>query len=187
MLNDPKYLQPPLPDAKLREIYWHVKTTVAPDSPEPPDEKTLELLCRPLMLQVGQAKILTMDPSQPPSSILEKFLMEINEILLAEDGNKLASYLLYEPEFPDIYMSLIADYKINYPPDNVARPEENKALRALVARLVPAAGKDDTGDWTPMARFLTDWFAYIGHIVPTMDLIEIYVAIKNLLQCVCFF
>jgi len=104
--------------------------------------------------------------------VLDKFLEEINDILLDKNGEKLQSYLVIEPPFNDLYNTMIAQIRQAFPKGS------EDALEEKCSRKLTAAQEDSDGSsWAAFVKFIANYFVFIrdvdaGNLLDTYNLLS---------------
>ena len=121
------------------------------------------------------------------SSTLDRFLAEINQILLERDGTRLLDYLVIEPPYSALYMQMIAELRRDYPRfGNRGQRNGDAELESLCERKLrdvlsgnTAAGGNTGMGWSAFGKFLVQYFVFLrevdvggGHLLETYNLLS---------------
>lgn len=109
---------------------------------------------------------------------LDRFLGELYRILDAKNGSQLQDYLVIEPPFSNVYISMISELRSAYPRGREDGLEE-KCGRCIPQ---PEAGEESL-TWTAFAKFLVQYFGFVRD-VNIDNLLETYNMLSELVQCV---
>ncbi|KAK8183373.1 hypothetical protein IWZ00DRAFT_459138 [Phyllosticta capitalensis] len=90
---------------------------------------------------------------------LDKFLLEVGDILKTKDGDRLQDYLVFEPRggtYPPIYTQMISEIRESFPKGTEDALEEkcNRALPGLLEL-------EDGSSWSAFIRFIAQYFVFL--------------------------
>ncbi len=109
------------------------------------------------------------------SSIIDRFLKEIADIIKQENGPKLKEYLILEPPFPDLYIQIINELRQTYPVFNQG------ALEGKVTSFIPEYDdSEDGGSRSTFISFMSKYLIFIRD-VDIDSLLETHDMLKSLL------
>ena len=135
-----------------------------------------------------KSKMKTPPSNGNSSSTLDRFLVEINNILLERDGTRLLDYLVIEPPYSALYMQMIAELRRDYPRfGNTGQKLHGDAdlenlcerkLRDVLSSDATADGSTGMG-WSAFGKFLIQYFVFLrevdvggGHLLETYNLLS---------------
>jgi hypothetical protein len=111
-------------------------------------------------------------------SIIDQFLVEIEQILKAKNGGKLQDYLVLEPPLPPLYNKIVSELRQIYPAD------KQDLLESKCEQILSVDDEGDAGSWTAFVSFLVQYFAFLRD-VNVEQLLETHDMLKSLLKLVC--
>ena len=133
----------------------------------------------------------------PPSntnrtSTIDRFLTEINRILVERDANRLLDYLVIEPPYPASYTEMIAELRRDFPRfGNMAQRYGDAELESLCERKLRDVLNSDAGTsggntgmgWSAFGKFLVQYFVFLREVdVRGRHLLETYNLLSEVLQ-----
>lgn len=109
---------------------------------------------------------------------LSTFLTGISSLVAQKDSEKVASFLVIEPVFPQIYQDLIRELRRAHP-----KGSPDDALEAKVsAQLVDLKDSDGVGSlWAAFVKFMTVYLGFLRD-VDSDNLLATYELLSDLLQ-----
>ncbi|KAL4865390.1 hypothetical protein BDV12DRAFT_200137 [Aspergillus spectabilis] len=112
------------------------------------------------------------------TSVLDRFLTSLAEIVRDRDGTKLQDFLQIEPPLSDVYGQMVDELRQKYPNGSA---KESDLLRRCEG-LVPKS--KESSSWTAFPTFVKLYFCFLRD-VNVENLLETYDMLKGLLnQCV---
>jgi hypothetical protein len=120
--------------------------------------------------------------AQNKSGVETKLCAAVNNAIRTRNAAELATIVLLEPPFPDIYHDLIQSLQSNYPQNE--SNSENR-LDQLVRRVVTetAEYEDEQGKpvqgWNAMVTFLVGWMTFLRDM-DLSNLLHTYQGLKDL-------
>ena len=120
--------------------------------------------------------------AQNNNGVEVKLCTAVNNAIRARDAAELATIVLLEPPFPDIYHELIQSLQSNYPQH--ASNSESR-LDQLVRKVVTetAEYEDEQGKpvqgWNAMVTFLVGWMTFLRDM-DLSNLLHTYQGLKDL-------
>lgn len=109
------------------------------------------------------------------SSIIDRFLAEIADIVKSENGPKLKEYLILEPPFPELYTQIITELRQTYPVFNQG------ALESKITAFIPEYDEsEDGGSRSTFISFMSKYLIFIRD-VDVDSLLETHDMLKSLL------
>lgn len=107
------------------------------------------------------------------TTVLDKFLAGIADLVKARDGVKLQDFLQIEPPLPDIYRQMVDQLRQHYP------LEQDAELQRRCEGLVPRTKGGSS--WSAFPTFMRLYFAFLRD-VNVDNLLETYDMLKGLLK-----
>lgn len=97
----------------------------------------------------------------PATPTLGQFLNQVNGLIAARNESKLADWLVLEPPFGPIYLTMIEELRRVFP------KEKEAALEDRCAQSLKAAQEGDQGsNWTSFTRFMVQYLGYLRDVSP---------------------
>ena len=132
----------------------------------------------------------------PPSSAngtstIDRFLTEINRILVERDATRLLDYLVIEPPYSASYTEMIAELRRDFPRfGNMGQRYGDAELESLCERkLRDVLSSDATSSgnagmgWSAFGKFLVQYFVFLREVdVRGRHLLETYNLLSEVLQ-----
>lgn len=125
------------------------------------------------------------------SSTLDRFLAEINHILLERDGARLLDYLVIEPPYSALYMQMITELRQDYPRfgkkgqkygDAELESLCERKLRNVLSNDATAGGNPGMG-WSAFGKFLVQYFIFLREVdMGGGNLLETYNLLSEVVQ-----
>ncbi|KAF1816307.1 hypothetical protein P152DRAFT_388749 [Eremomyces bilateralis CBS 781.70] len=110
------------------------------------------------------------------TNTLDLFLKEVNAIVQNGDGAKLASYLIIEPPYGEIYQKMISEVRQRFPKGN------EDALEQKVTALLSAARHGiDGSPWTTFIKFIVPYLGFLRD-VNLQNLLDTYDLLSDVVQ-----
>ena len=125
-----------------------------------PQQLSSKLFARFLHRRHGALSYLDLLCTMPQATqTLDKFLLEVGNILKTKDGDRLQDYLVFEPRggtYPPIYTQMISEIRESFPKGTEDALEEkcNRALPGLLEL-------EDGSSWSAFIRFIAQYFVFL--------------------------